>query len=207
MTKSALQFRAGLGVALLLACAGMVSAAQVGKPAPAFSARDLDGKTVALAGLKGKVVVLEWHNKGCPFVVKHYGSGNLPALQAKWTAKGVVWISIVSSAPGKEGFCTPDDARADIAATKTAVTAMLLDPEGKIGRAYGAKCTPHMFIVNPRGVLAYNGAIDDRPTADTSDISGAVNYVDQALTELLAGKKISVSTTTPYGCGIKFAKP
>lgn len=190
----------------LLAPAPPALAARVGKSAPAFSGKDLDGKTVSLKDFRGRHVVLEWHNKGCPFVVKHYASGNLPALQAKWTAKGVAWLSIISSSSGTEGFCTPDEARADIAATRTAVTAMLLDPDGKIGRAYDAKCTPHMFVIDPKGVLIYNGAIDDHATTDAADIAGSVNYVDQALAEATAGKPVTVASTRPYGCGVKYRK-
>jgi len=197
--------RLALSIALS-AAAGSALAAKVGKTAPGFTAKDIDGKVVSLNALRGKYVVLEWHNKGCPFVVKHYGSGNLPALQAKWTAKQVAWISIVSSKPGAEGYCTPDEAHADIAATKTAVTAMILDPDGKLGRLYDAKCTPHMFVVDPKGKLIYNGALDDHPTADAADIAGSLNYVDQALQEATAGKPVSVSSTRPYGCGIKYKK-
>jgi len=197
-------FLVAAGLAL---SAGPALAARVGKPAPAFTATDIDGKPVSLAALRGKHVVLEWHNKGCPFVIKHYASGNLPALQAKWTKQGVVWLSIVSSAAGTEGSCTPAEAREDIAATKAAVTAMILDPGGKLGRLYGAKCTPHMFVVNPKGTLIYDGAIDDHASTDAEDIPASKNWVDQALTESLAGRKVSVSSTRPYGCGIKYAKP
>jgi len=193
-------------VLAVLAAAVAAPAATVGKRAPAFSARDLDGKTVSLAALRGKYVVLEWHNKGCPFVVKHYASGNLPRLQQKWTGKGVAWLSIVSSAPGTQGCVTAEEAREDIASTKTAVTAMLLDPDARIARAYGAKCTPHMFVIDPKGVLIYNGAIDDHATSDAEDIAGSVNFVDQALSEALAGKPVSVSSTRPYGCGVKYPK-
>ena len=201
------RIRLALCAAVLGAAAARPAlAAKVGRAAPAFAATDLDGKPVSLAGFKGRTVVLEWHNKGCPFVVKHYASGNLPKLQAKWTARGVVWLSIVSSSPGTEGFCTPAEAKEDVAAYRAAVTAMILDPEGTIGRLYGAKCTPHMFVVNPKGVLIYDGAIDDHPTTEAEDIPASKNWVDQALTESLAGKKVSVSSTRPYGCGVKYAK-
>jgi alkyl hydroperoxide reductase subunit AhpC len=191
---------------LTLVAATTAFAAKIGKPAPDFAAHDIDGKPVSLSALRGKYVVLEWHNKGCPFVVKHYGSGNLPALQAKWTAKKVAWISIVSSGEGKQGFTTPAEAHEDIEATHTAVTAMILDADAHIAKLYAAKCTPHMFVIDPKGVLIYNGALDDHPSTEQADIPGSLNYVDQALTEAMAGKPVSVSSTRPYGCGIKYKK-
>jgi len=196
---------AALAAAFILS-AGSALAVKVGAIAPNFTADDIDGKPVSLEALRGKYVVLEWHNKGCPFVVKHYGSGNLPGLQAKWTAKGVAWISIVSSGEGKQGFTTPEEAHADIAATHAAVTAMILDPQARIAKMYSAKCTPHMFVLDPKGRVIYNGALDDHATTDAADIPGSVNYVDQALAESMAGKPVSVSSTRPYGCGIKYKK-
>ncbi len=200
------RLRSAALAALCLFTAGSALAVKIGAIAPDFTAQDLDGKTVNLKALRGKYVVLEWHNKGCPFVVKHYGSGNLQALQAKWTGKGVAWLSIVSSGEGKQGFVTPEEARADVADTHSAVTAMVLDKDARIAKLYSAKCTPHMFVIDPKGRLIYNGALDDHATADPADIPGSLNYVDQALAESLAGKRVSVPTTRPYGCGIKYPK-
>lgn len=179
-------------------------AAKVGEAAPAFTATDSNGKQVSLEQFKGKFVVLEWHNEACPFVVKHYGSGNLPKLQKEWTGKQVVWLSIISSAPGKQGHVDGKGANADVQKHQAVPTATLLDPKGEIGKLYGAKTTPHMFVINPKGQLIYNGAIDDKPTPNAADIAGAKNYVSQALTEAIAGKPVSEPTTTPYGCSVKY---
>lgn len=191
-------------LALAVAAAPAALAVKVGEPAPAFTAIDSNGKQVSLAQFKGKYVVLEWHNQGCPFVVKHYGSGNLPKLQKEWTAKQVVWLAIISSAPGKQGFVDGKGANQDMQEHNATPTATLLDPKGEVGRLYGAKTTPHMFIINPQGQLIYNGAIDDKSSADAADIPGAKNYVAQALTEALAGKPVSQPTTPPYGCSVKY---
>lgn len=179
-------------------------AAKVGDAAPAFSGVDSHGKPVSLAQFKGKFVVLEWHNHGCPYVKKHYGSGNLPKLQKEWTAKGVVWLAIVSSAPGKEGHVDGPAANANMKQAGAAPTAVVLDPKGEIGKLYGAKTTPHMFVISPQGALLYNGAIDDKPSTDAGDIATSKNYVAQALTEALAGKPVRVATTQPYGCSVKY---
>ena len=197
-----------LGLALLMT-AGSLSAATVGKPAPGFSANDTTGKTITLSELKGKTVVLEWHNPDCPFVKSQY-KGKMQQLQKKWTSQGVVWISIISSAPGLEGSVDAAGANADVKETQSNVTATLLDPTGKIGHAYGAKSTPHMFVISPKGVLIYNGAIDNAPLEDaaadkTQDGAPYVNYVDQALTQSLAGQKVATPSTAPYGCGVKYA--
>ena len=203
-----LRFRnAAASACLALAVAAAPAAAlavKVGEPAPAFTATDSNGKSVSLAQFKGKYVVLEWHNQGCPFVVKHYGSGNLPKLQKEWTAKQVVWLAIISSAPGKQGFVDGKGANQDMQGHSAAPTATLLDPKGEVGRLYGAKTTPHMFVINPQGQLIYNGAIDDKSSADPADIPGAKNYVTQALSEALAGKPVSQPTTPPYGCSVKY---
>ena len=203
-----LRFRnAAASACLALAVAAAPAAAlavKVGEPAPAFTATDSNGKSVSLAQFKGKYVVLEWHNQGCPFVVKHYGSGNLPKLQKEWTAKQVVWLAIISSAPGKQGFVDGKGANQDMQEHNAAPTATLLDPKGEVGRLYGAKTTPHMFVINPQGQLIYNGAIDDKSSADPADIPGAKNYVTQALSEALAGKPVSQPTTPPYGCSVKY---
>ncbi len=180
-------------------------APKVGQPAPAFSAADLDGTTRTLAELKGKVVVLEWHNQGCPFVKKHYDSGNMQKLQKELTGKGAVWLSIISSAPGKQGYVTPAEAKAYLAAKQAAPTTVLFDPEGTVGKAYGAKTTPHMFVIDAAGVLVYAGAIDDNPSSDPADAATAKNYVRAAYDEASAGKPVTAASTPPYGCGVKYA--
>lgn len=180
-------------------------AAEVGSPAPEFTATDSNGKTHGLAEYKGKFVVLEWHNRECPYTRKHYSSGNMERLQAEWTQKGVVWFTVISSAPGTQGYMTAEDENAYVAQMHAAPTAVLLDPQGSLGRLYGAKTTPHMFVINPQGVLIYNGAIDDKPTTDTSDISTAKNYVSAALEEAMAGQPVATPTSRPYGCSVKYA--
>ncbi|MBL0350423.1 MAG: thioredoxin family protein [Elusimicrobia bacterium] len=196
--------RSLLSVLFLSVATVAAAAPEIGKPAPAFVLKDTHGKDVSLADQKGKVVVLEWINHGCPFVKKHYGSGNMQKLQKDYTAKGVVWLSVASSAPGKEGYMKADAWNKAIAEKKSAATAVLLDPDGVAGRAYGAKTTPHMFVIDAEGRLAYKGAIDDRPSADPADVPGAKNYVRQALDSVLAGKPVETASTTPYGCGVKF---
>lgn len=193
----------GLAAASLLASAP-ASAAKVGEAAPEFTATDSNGKTVKLSQWQGKVVVLEWHNQDCPFVVKHYASGNMQKLQKEWTGKGVVWVSIISSAPGKQGHVDGKGANLDVEKQKAAPSATLLDPKGEIGKLYGAKTTPHMFVIGKDGKLLYNGAIDDKPTPDQADLASSKNYVAQALTEVLASKPVSTPTTTPYGCSVKY---
>ena len=207
MEKRGTVSRRGLlaGLALsLLGLPGAAWAAKVGEAAPAFTGVDSNGKAVSLAQFKGKFVVLEWHNHGCPYVKKHYGSGNLPKLQKEWTGKGVVWLAVVSSAPGKEGHVDGAGANANMKQAGAAPTATVLDAKGEIGRLYGAKTTPHMFIVSPQGTLIYNGAIDDKPSTDAGDIATSKNYVSQALTEALSGKPVSVASTAPYGCSVKY---
>ncbi len=180
------------------------AAAEVGKPAPGFTLTSTEGKEHSLADFKGKFVALEWTNYDCPFVKKHYGADNMQALQREFTEKGVVWLSINSSAPGKQGHFTPEVWKKRMAEWKVAATAVLLDPDGKVGRAYDAKTTPHMFIVNPEGVLIYAGGIDDKPSANPADIPGAKNYVRAALEQALAGKPVETPTTKPYGCSVKY---
>jgi len=179
-------------------------AVKVGDAAPTFSVEGADGKTHALADYKGKFVVLEWHNKDCPFVRKHYQTGNMQKLQKKWTEKNVAWLAVISSAPGKEGFATATDAQADMTKNRAAVTATLLDSKGQVGQAYGAKTTPQMVVINPNGKVIYDGAIDDKPTPDKADVKIAKNYVDTALEEATAGKDVSTPATTPYGCSVKY---
>jgi peroxiredoxin len=179
-------------------------AADVGKAAPDFTLPDTSGKEHSLADYKGKYVVLEWINHGCPYVKKHYESGNIPGLQKELTAKDVVWLTINSSQKGKQGYYEPEEAAKVHKEAGGASTAYLLDTEGKVGRAYGAKTTPHMFVINPEGVLIYAGGIDDNPNAEKDEIAQSKNYVKQALEEAQAGKPVSVATAKPYGCGIKY---
>ena len=177
----------------------------IGQPAPDFTLTDCSGKKVSLSDFKGKVVVLEWVNHNCPFVAKHYGSGNMQKLQADATAKGVVWLSISSSAPGKPGYASPADASKKCTETQSAATAYLLDETGEVGKTYGAKVTPEMYVIDANGVLVYHGAIDDKKSTNPGDIAGAKNYVAAALDEVLAGKPVSTPKSDPYGCGVKYA--
>src|SRR5205085_4825278 len=176
----------------------------VGSTAPEISATDSKGKTQTLSQYKGKYVVLEWFNPECPFVKKHYGSGNMQKLQEEFTGKGVVWLTIDSSAPGLEGNLTAEQANAKIAEWKAHSSALLLDPDGKAGRTYGAKNTPHMFVINPEGKIVYEGAIDSKPTPNPSDIASSTNYVKAALDESLAGKTVTTPSSRPYGCSVKY---
>ena len=176
----------------------------VGSAAPDFSLPDAAGKTHSLSEYKGKYVVLEWFNPECPFVKKHYGSGNMQKLQGQYTGKGVVWLSIDSSAPGLEGSLTAEQAQKVMKDWNTKQTALLLDPEGKAGRAYNARNTPHMFVINPEGKIVYEGAIDSKATPNPADIPSSTNYVKAALDESMSGKSVSNSNTRPYGCSIKY---
>ena len=186
-------------IAIVLAGASTLAGVKVGEPAPAFTATDNTGKTHTLAEYKGKWIVLEWHNQTCPYVVKHYGSGNMQKLQKTWTDKGVVWLAIVSSGPGKGGYVTPEQSVAYMKEQNASPTAVLLDASGEVGHLYDAKTTPHMFVIDPAGIVVYNGAIDDKPTRDAADVATATNYVSAALTEAMAGKPVSVPTSRPYG--------
>lgn len=176
----------------------------IGSPAPALTLTDTRGKQHNLADYKGKHVVLEWVNFGCPFVKKHYESGNMQATQKKAVDKGVVWLSVCSSADGKQGHMEAADWNKQIAARKLSSTAVLIDESGAVGKAYGAKTTPHMYVVNPQGVLVYKGAIDDKPSTNKDDIPGARNHVLAALDESMSGKPVSTASTTPYGCSVKY---
>jgi hypothetical protein len=177
----------------------------VGQPAPNFKLNDVNGRVVSLSDFKGKTVVLEWNNPDCPFVKKHYGSGNMQKTQAAATKDGVVWLSINSSAPGKQGHMDGSKAKGVIAGLRAQPTAYLLDPNGVVGKGYDAKTTPHMYIVNKAGTLVYAGGIDDKPTPNPADIDGARNHVLAALADLKAGKPVSVSTSRPYGCNVKYS--
>ena len=194
-----------MGLALLLS-GPMASAwaAEVGQPAPEFTLTDSAGTSRSLGEFQGKFIVLEWFNNECPFVRKHYESGNMQRLQAAYTAKGVVWLTVASSAPGKQGYMTPEQAQAVIQARNAHQTALLLDPDGTVGQRYGAKTTPHLFIINPEGVLIYAGAIDSIASVDQADIDQAENYVRRALGEALTGQPVSVAETRSYGCSVKY---
>jgi peroxiredoxin len=177
----------------------------VGSLAPAFSVADDRGGTRSLAEFQGKYVVLEWHEKGCPYVSKHYKGGAMQKRQAEWMARGVVWLLINSSAEGFHSYLTPEDSRAYAASLK-AQPPMLLDTSGKVGKAYGVTTALHMVIIDPSGKVAYNGAIDDQPKPEASSLVGAQNYVDAALTALLAGKTVATPTSIPYGCEVHYAR-
>lgn len=178
--------------------------AEIGKMAPAIIAKDTNGKDVDLSAYKGKIVVLEWTNNGCPFVKKHYGSKNMQSVQKDLTDKGVVWISVISSAPGKEGHVDAEGANKIVMDAGATPTHTILDPDGKIGKAYGAKTTPHMFVIGVDGNVAYMGAIDDNGSADPATVTGAKNYVRAAVDSLVAGMPVETAQTQPYGCGVKY---
>jgi hypothetical protein len=192
---------------MLLIIAPMVFAAQtakVGEAAPDFTAADSMGTMHHLSEYRGKFVVLEWHNNGCPFTRKHYDGGHMQQLQKEWTAKGVIWLTVISSAPGQQGYMTPSQENDYMAKMHAVPTAALLDPTGQVGHLYDAKTTPDMFVINPQGVLIYGGAIDNRPTVDQSDVQGAENYVSEALTAAMAGQPVKTPVTRPYGCSVKY---
>lgn len=181
-------------------------AVKVGDPAPGFTAIDSHGKPQKLSDYKGKYVVLEWHNQGCPYTRKHYESGNMQQLQKKWTDKGVVWFTVISSGPGMQGFVTPTQEDEYLQKMHASPTAVLMDVTGTLGHLYDAKTTPEMFVISPDGTVVYEGAIDDRPTTDQKDIAGAKNYVDAALSEAMASKPVTEAATRPYGCSVKYKK-
>ena len=178
--------------------------AKVNQPAPAFTGKDMTGKAVSLNDLKGKTVVLEWYNRDCPYVKKHYSSNNMQNLQKELTGKGVIWVTVISSAPGKQGHFTAQQAIDNAKASASAATYTLLDEDGKIGKAYEAKTTPHMYVINPQGVLTYNGAIDDNDSANPKVIPTSKNYVRAAVESTLAGKPVAEASTKPYGCSVKY---
>ncbi|WP_448585031.1 thioredoxin family protein [Thermaurantiacus sp.] len=198
MLKTAL-----IATAALIA-APALAAPTIGKPAPEFTATDATGRTVRLADYRGKTVVLEWHNPDCPFVKKFYEPGAMQKLQADARAKGIVWLTINSGAPGKQGNLSPEAAQRYMKAQGSAASAYLPDPGGTIGRAYGAQTTPHMFVIDPAGTLVYAGGIDDTPTADPADIPRARNHVTAALADLEAGRPVATPTGRPYGCSVKY---
>jgi len=195
---------APLSLALALGSSA-VMAVGIGQPAPAFAATDASGKPVSLADYRGRTVVLEWVNPECPYVRKHYDSGNMQATQKAATSKGVVWLSVNSTYAGHVDFKPAPEMTAWIQRQAAAPTATLMDSEGKIGRAYGARTTPHMYVIDAKGTLVYAGGIDDRPSANPADVKGAKNLVNAALADVLAGKPVAQSVTRPYGCSVKYA--
>ena len=196
---------------ILLACAvalclspKLSAEVKVGQKAPDFTLTDTNNAAHSLSQYAGKYVVLEWVNPDCPFVKKHYESGNMQNLQKELRGKDVIWLSICSSAEGKQGHYSAAEWNKMTAEKKAAPNAVLLDADGKVGTLYGAKTTPHMYVVNPKGVLSYMGAIDDKPSTKVEDVAGTKNYVRSAVDELMAGKKVKKSQTQPYGCGVKY---
>jgi peroxiredoxin len=204
MRTTAAVFAAALGLALAAAPAARAEVATVGQPAPDFTLKDSHGQSHALSSLKGKWVVLEWINYDCPFVQKHYNSGHMQKLQKDYTGKGVVWFAVNSSNKGKQGNYPLAEIEARSKKHAAAFSAYLLDENGSVGRAYGAKTTPHMYVIDAKGTLAYAGGIDDKPSTDLADIATARNFVQAALDEVLAGKPVTTTASQPYGCSVKY---
>ncbi len=197
----------GAALVVLTACGGAPADVQevaTGAAAPAFSVVDAAGATRTLAEFAGQNVILEWTNNGCPYVRKHYDAGNMQALQRDAAARGVVWLQVISSAPGEQGYLDGPGAIAQVATEQATVTATLLDPDGVMGRAYGALNTPQMVMINGEGQIVYQGAIDDRPSARPETLEGATNYVRAAWADIDAGRAVQIAQTTPYGCGVKY---
>lgn len=191
--------------AALSASAAAFAAAAVGQPAPAFSAVDTSGRTVSLADFKGRTVVLEWVNPGCPFVRKHYDSANMPATQKHALSKGAVWLAINSTHTGASDYMAPAALAGWMKDKGGTPTATLMDADGRLGRAYGARTTPHMYVIDAKGTLVYAGAIDSKPSSNPADIKSATNYVNQAVAETTAGRPVSQPATQAYGCSVKYA--
>jgi peroxiredoxin len=204
------QWKLPVAVAAVFLALSTAWAVKVGAPAPDFTGKDSNGKTQTLSEYRGKYVVLEWTNHDCPYTKKHYESGNMQALQKKWTSRGVIWLSVISSAPGNQGYMTASEENAYLAKMHAVPTAAILDSSGTIGHLYEAKTTPHMIVIDPTGKIIYDGAIDDHPGVyDTSSENGAQiksskNYVDAALTQAISGKPVSDPVTRPYGCSVKY---
>lgn len=196
--------RLAVGICIGLLAAGVQAQPTPGQPAPSFALTSVDGRAVNLADFRGRYVVLEWNNPHCPFVVKHYGSGNMQALQKRFTAENVAWLTINSTNAGHSEYMAPAALAGWMKEQGGAPTAVMLDTDGKVGRAYGARTTPHMYVIDPNGRLVYAGAIDDKRSANAADVKTANNFVVQALTEARAGKPVSVASTTAYGCSIKY---
>lgn len=208
-TLEMLHFRRAFVCALVGAVLGVLSvlagaSVDIGKNAPDFTLIDEQGKARKLSEFKGRTVVLEWTNHECPFVRKHYESGNMQALQEKYTKEGVVWLSIISSAEGKQGFVSADQAKTLTKQRNAHPSHVLFDASGDVGRLYGAKTTPHMYVITPEGKLVYNGAIDSIPSAKQADLKQATNYVDLAMADLKSGKDPQTAQTKPYGCSVKY---
>ena len=184
--------------------AGAFAAATVGQPAPDFTLTDINGKAVKLSEFKGKNVVMEWHNPGCPFVQKHYNTSNMQGLQSKYDVKDTVWLTVNSTEPAHQDYLSNDKLNAYLKDKKATPDAYMTDADGKIGKIYGAKTTPHMYVINPAGVIAYAGAIDDKPSANPQDVKGAKNFVVAALDDIKAGKPVATASTQPYGCSVKY---
>jgi hypothetical protein len=176
-----------------------------GTTAPDFKGTDSTGTQQTLSQYRGKFVVLEWANQGCPFDRKHYLSGSMEFQQREWTAKGVIWLSVISSVPGAQGYVTPAEENEYLKKMHAAPTAAILDPTSTIARLYEAKTTPHIFVIDPTGKLIYQGAIDDKPTTDQADLKGARNYLNETLTKAMSGQPIQIASTRPYGCSVKYA--
>jgi len=196
-------FRFGL-LSAIMAASSIALALPPGSVAPEFKGVDSNGVTHSLSGYRGKFVVLEWANRGCPYEQKHYLSGNMESLQKQWTAKGVVWLSILSDGPAQQGYVTPAEENDYLKTMHASPTAALLDPTGAIGRLYQARTTPHIFVIDPTGKIVYQGAIDDQPTPDPASLEGADNYLNDALNASLAGKPVAVAATRPYGCAVHY---
>lgn len=203
-TAARIGILAAMSAACLAAAPAALASVELNKPAPAFTALGADGKPLALDAYKGKTVVLEWTNHECPYVKKHYESGNIPGLQQDAAAKGVVWLQVLSSAPGKQGHVDGPTAQKLNGARKAVPAATVLDPDGKVGKLYGAQTTPHIFIVNPAGLLVYKGGIDSIASASKDDLAKAENYVSAALGAIGAGKPVEKASTKPYGCAVKY---
>ena len=193
-----------LAVASMLFSFAIAHAATVGKDAPDFIGTDSLGQTRKLSDYRGEFVVLEWTNNGCPFTRKHYNSGDMQSLQKEWTAKGVVWLTVISSAPGQQGYMTPAEENDYLKTMKASPTAALLDPTGAIGHLFDARTTPHIFVIDTTGKIVYQGAIDDKPTPDPASLKTADNYVNDALNAAMAGKPVAEAVTKPYGCSVKY---
>lgn len=202
-------FFGGLAAAAIAAClfsaAPASAAASVGEAAPDFQAVDINGKPVKLSDYRGKLVVLEWTNRDCPFVRKHYESGNMQTLQRSITGQDAVWLTIISSAEGEQGWFTPEAASEHLKKVEAAPSAKILDPSGEIGRAYGAQVTPHMYVIDAEGRLAYAGAIDDKPSTKKDDVPTAKPYFKNAFEAVKAGQTPDPAATRAYGCTIKYA--
>ena len=195
----------GLLIAVFAASAGVVRALPPGSMATEFKGVDSNGVQHSLSEYRGKYVVLEWANRGCPYEQKHYLSGNMESLQRQWTAKGVVWLSVLSSAPGQQGYVTPAEENDYLKTMKASPTAALLDPTGAIGHLYDARTTPHIFVIDSTGKIVYQGAIDDQPTPDPASLKTADNYLNDALNAAMAGRTVAVAVTKPYGCSVKYS--